>query len=184
DLSVPYNMIFREESENSKESIFEIQALFDGVQDFGVTWVSRQGVRGSGAFDLGWGWNVPNQRLADAYETGDPRREATLLFSGTLNTPYNEVIPANPIRPYWNKKVYTNPALREKYNSRFGRWFNVRIIRYADIVLLAAEAANEIGGEANIDLALDYLEQVRSRARGSNNSILPEVTTRDQDELR
>src|SRR5690606_1848107 len=35
NLSVPYDMIFREESENSKESIFEIQAYFDGVNRFG-----------------------------------------------------------------------------------------------------------------------------------------------------
>src|SRR5690606_21077623 len=65
-----------------------------------------------------------------------------------------------------------------------GQWFNVRMIRYADIVLLAAEAANEVGGDANIDLALDYLEQVRARARGAIPNILPEVTTRDQEELR
>lgn len=184
DLSVPYNMIFREESENSKESIFEIQAYYDGVQNFGVTYASRQGVRGSGQFDLGWGFNIPHQRLVDAFEAGDPRRETTVLFRGQLNTPYGEVLPTDLPRPYYNKKVYTNPALRARYGSRMGQWFNVRIIRYADIVLLAAEAANEVGGEDNIDLALDYLEQVRGRARGGNNSILPPVTTRDQAELR
>ncbi|HWL00350.1 MAG TPA: RagB/SusD family nutrient uptake outer membrane protein, partial [Parapedobacter sp.] len=52
---------------------------------------------------------------------------------------------------------------------------------YADVVLMAAEAANEIG---NTDLALDYLEQVRARARGSNPDVLPPVTTTDQEELR
>lgn len=184
DLSVPYNMIFREESENSKESIFEIQAYYDGVQNFGVTYAARQGVRGSGAWDLGWGWNVPNQRLVDAFEPGDPRLETTVLFTGRTNTPYGETLPSNLPRPYWNKKVYTNPALRAKYASRFGNWFNVRIIRYADIVLLAAEAANELGGESNTNLALDYLEQVRARARGNNTSILPPITTRDQEQIR
>ncbi len=184
DLSVPYNMIFREESENSKESIFEIQALFDGVQDFGITYANRQGVRGSGELDLGWGWNVPNERLANAFEEGDPRKDATLLYSGQTNTPYGEILPSNLPRPYWNKKVYTNPALRRQYGSRSGNWFNFRVIRYADIVLLAAEAANEIGGEANNIIALNYLEQVRSRARGNNVSILPRVTTVDQGELR
>lgn len=184
DLSVPYNMIFREESENSKESIFEIQALFDGVNSFGVTYASRQGVRGSGEWDLGWGWNIPHQILIDAFEPGDPRLESTVLYTGRTNTPYGETLPSNLDRPYWNKKVYTNPALRAQYGNRQGAWFNVRMIRYADIVLLAAEAANEVGGDANIDLALDYLEQVRARARGANPNILPEVTTRDQEELR
>ena len=184
DLSVPYNMIFREESENSKESIFEIQALFDGVQNFGVTYANRQGVRGSGAWDLGWGWNIPNQRLLDAFETGDPRKDVTFLYSGQRNEPYGEVLPDNLPRPYWNKKVYTNPTLRARYGSRFGEWFNVRIIRHADVVLLAAEAANEIGGASNTDLALNLLENVRARARAGNNTILPQVTTRDQVALR
>ena len=46
---------------------------------------------------------------------------------------------------------------------------------------MAAEAANEknIPGEA-----IDYLEMVRARARGSNTNILPKVTTTDQGELR
>lgn len=183
DLNTPYQLIFREEGENSSESIFEIQALFDGVQDFGVTWASRQGIRGSGPWNLGWGWNIPHQRLIDAFEPDDPRHHATVLYSG--GTTYdNQVVPTNLPRPQWNYKVYTNKALRDRYGSLGGDWFNVRIIRYADIVLLAAEAANEIGGEDNIDLALEYLEDVRARARGGNNDILPAVTTRDQEELR
>ncbi|WP_245747487.1 RagB/SusD family nutrient uptake outer membrane protein [Parapedobacter koreensis] len=185
DLSVPYNMIFREESENSRESIFEIQALYNQNQTtYGITYASRQGVRGSGDWDLGWGWNVPNERLLGAFEEGDPRKDATVLYSGQVNAPYNEFVPAGLDQDYWNKKVYTNPALRRQYGNRQGAWFNFRVIRYADIVLLAAEAANEIGGDANVDLALGYLEQVRARARGGNTSILPEVTTRDQEALR
>ncbi|GHE33526.1 RagB/SusD family nutrient uptake outer membrane protein [Sphingobacterium griseoflavum] len=184
DLSVPYNMIFREENENSRESVFEIQALFDGVQDFGITYANRQGVRGSGELDLGWGWNVPNERLVNAFENGDPRKDATLLYSGSTNAPYGETLPANLPRPYWNKKVYTNPALRRQYGSRSGNWFNFRVIRYADVVLLAAEAANEVGGDANVQLALNYLEMIRSRARGNNSSILPPITTTNQGALR
>ncbi|TJZ53222.1 RagB/SusD family nutrient uptake outer membrane protein [Sphingobacterium olei] len=184
DLSVPYNMIFREESENSKESVFEIQALADGVQNFGVTYASRQGVRGSGLLNLGWGWNIPHQRLLDAFEENDPRKDVTVLYSGMRNEPYGEVLPTDLPRAYWNKKVYTNPNLRVRYGSQSGNWFNVRIIRYSDVVLLAAEAANEVGGEANIDLALEYLEQVRGRARGTNSLVLPTVTTRNQSELR
>ena len=38
--------------------------------------------------------------------------------------------------------------------------------------------------KAMINEALDYLEQVRARARGTNSSVLPKVTTTDQDELR
>ena len=58
---------------------------------------------------------------------------------------------------------------------------NIRLIRYADVLLMGAESANEkgISGEA-----IDYLEQVRARARGTNTNILPKVTTTDQGELR
>src|SRR5699024_3064261 len=56
-LADDYSKIFTEDGENNLESIFEIQALYDGVQDYGVTYASRQGVRGSGEWDLGWGWN-------------------------------------------------------------------------------------------------------------------------------
>jgi hypothetical protein len=46
-------------------------------------------------------------------------------------------------------------------------------MRYADVLLIAAEAANEDG---NTGLAATYLEEVRKRARGANNSILPIVS--------
>jgi hypothetical protein len=61
---------------------------------------------------------------------------------------------------------------------------NVRILRYADVLLMAAEAANELGGTNNVTKALDYLEQIRARARGGNNNILPRVTATDKAELR
>jgi len=101
-----------------------------------------------------------------------------------VNTPYGEFLPEGLVRPYWNKKAYTNPAIRRSSGSRQGEWFNMRVIRYSDVLLMAAEAANEVGGEANITLALDYLEQVRSRARGTNAAVLPPVTTTDQEALR
>lgn len=185
DLSVPYDMIFREESENSRESVFEIQAVYtQNNREMGITYASRQGLRGAGDFNLGWGWNIPNAVLLDAFEEGDPRRDVTVLYSDSVNAPYGERIPGGLDRAYWNKKVYTNPSIRASAGSRQGEWFNFRVIRYADVLLMAAEAANEIGGESNIDLALDYLEQVRARARGANSGVLPEVTTRDQEELR
>ena len=60
---------------------------------------------------------------------------------------------------------------------------NVRILRYADVLLMAAEAANELGDASSINKALGYLEQVRNRARNGKN-VLPEVVTTNQAELR
>ena len=81
------------------------------------------------------------------------------------------------IGAYFNKKAYTDPALRKEYTNK-GFWVNIRLIRYADVLLMGAEAANEKGipGEA-----IDYLEQVRARARGTNTNILPKVTTTDRE---
>jgi hypothetical protein len=183
-LTNDFSSIFRETGENNSESIFEIQAFYSTITNLGLEYAQQQGIRGSGSMDLGWGWNTPNQSLADAFETGDPRKDATLLYSGQVNTPYNEAIPAATAvvpRKYWNKKVYTNPAVREANASRFGQWMNLRIIRYADVLLWAAEAANELGNSTE---ALGYLEQVRSRARGTNAAVLPKVTTADKLKLR
>jgi len=184
-LSPSFEGIFRETGENNEESIFEIQAYYSLTQTgLGIQYAQVQGVRGAGSWDLGWGWNTPTQSLADAFEEGDPRKDATLLYSGRVNTPYNENVPAATVsipRPYWNKKVYTNPAVRQSTGSRFGQWMNMRVIRYADVLLLAAEAANEMG---NTSEALQYLEMVRARARGGNSAILPAVTTTDQVQLR
>ncbi|MBD0352581.1 MAG: RagB/SusD family nutrient uptake outer membrane protein, partial [Flavisolibacter sp.] len=178
---------FREEGENGPESIFEIQAVYTPTQtNLGIEYANQQGVRGSGSWDLGWGWNTPTQNLVDSFETGDPRRTATILYSGQPDPLYGQVVPSFPTVPrlFWNMKVYTNPADRLAKNSRFGQWMNHRIIRYSDVLLMAAEAANELGGTQNTDDALKWLEMVRARARGTNNNILPKVTTTNQAALR
>lgn len=80
--------------------------------------------------------------------------------------------------PRYNYKSYTagTPPLGNHNGPN-----NVRILRYADVLLILAEAANENGNPAD---ALKYLEMVRARARAGNSSILPEVTTTDKTELR
>jgi len=182
-LVADYGSQFRNTGENGPESIFEIQAFYTPTNDQGIIYANVQGVRGAGAWDLGWGWNVPTQILVDEFEDSDPRKTATILYSGQTDPLFGETVPPVPTvpRPYWNKKIYTNPADRQALNNRFGRWMNHRIIRYADVILMAAEAANELGQTAD---ALTWLEMIRARARGSNAAILPEVTTTDQGEIR
>jgi hypothetical protein len=180
-----YQEFFKEEGENSSESIFEVQMYenANGSVVFGNERNQVQGVRGDGDWDLGWGFNVPTDDLFNSYEPGDPRRGATILQSGKPDSIYGQTVPAHlgAIQPFWNKKVYTDPARRKATGDRFGMWLNIRILRYADVLLMAAEAANEIGG--NTDKALQYLEMIRARARGGN-AVLPEITTTDQGELR
>jgi hypothetical protein len=185
DLSTPYNKIFTEDGENSSESVFEIQAYADASNPenlaYGCGYVNREGVRGAGTFNLGWGFNVPAPGLVAAYETGDPRADATLLYCPSVTpTMYGEVFPAEP-NPIYNMKGYTNPQVRALVGDNFGWWMDLRILRYADVVLMYAEAANETGDATD---ALAKLEMVRARARAGNNAILPPVTTTDQTQLR
>ena len=78
NLSADYNKIFRETGENGPGSIFELQCTFDKAykaEQVGSTFAQVQGVRGSGQWDFGWGFNCPTQYLADAFEAGDPRKD-------------------------------------------------------------------------------------------------------------
>ncbi len=54
-------------------------------------------------------------------------------------------------------------------------------MRYAEVLLMNAEANNELGNTA---LALASLEKVRARARAGNNLILLPITTTDKAALR
>ncbi len=185
DLNTPYNKIFTEAGENSSESLFEIQAYADASHKedpaYGSQYAMVQGVRGAGVFNLGWGFNIPSDFLLAAYEPGDPREASTVLpCPSIVPTMYGEVFPVEP-NPRYNMKVYTNPAVRSTVGDQFGWWMNVRILRYADVLLMYAEAANELG---NTSEALAKLELVRARARNGDNTILPPITTTDQTQLR
>ncbi|GAB3424199.1 RagB/SusD family nutrient uptake outer membrane protein [Niabella aquatica] len=188
NLNTSYDNIFREVGENSSESLFEVQATASFVTktDNGVQYAQTIGVRGSGSWNLGWGWYTPSRNLDTSYEAGDPRRKRTILYTtgDSAVTIYGERLPTGLPNPTYNNKVYTNPAMRSAVGHQFGWWMNVRILRYADVVLMFAEAANEVGGEANITAARTALNSVRARARAGNNAILPDVIATDQSVLR
>jgi len=174
-----YEQMFRTTHKNNQESIFEIQCnLVPNNPDASNSQYSQvQGVRGSTGG--GWGFNVPTADLAAAYETGDPRRDATIIFRGET-TPEGDKIPSEGDNPMYNQKSYVPFSL---YVSGFneGCQQNKIVLRYADVLLMNAEANNELGNPA---AALGPLELVRARARGNNAAILPKVTTTDQTALR
>jgi len=176
-----FEQSFRIANENNSEEIFEIQCPSipnDGTAD-NSQYSQVQGARTEP--NGGWGFNVPTQVLADAFETGDPRRSATILFTGAT-TPEGDVIPpptSDAPSFGYNGKSYV--PFNVPYYSNHGEAQDVRVIRYADVLLMNAEAANNTG---NTTQALASLELVRARARGSNNSILPKVTTTDKTALQ
>ncbi len=174
-----YYQLFRVANENSSESVFEIQAaLLPGNSPASNSQYSQvQGVRGSEGG--GWGFNVPTQNLADSYEANDPRRDATIIFRGEI-TPEGDAIPAIGDNPMYNQKSYV-PFSQWVSGFTEGCQQNIRVIRYAEVLLMNAEANNELG---NASAAKASLELVRARARGGNAAILPEVTSIDQAVLR
>lgn len=178
-----FEQLFRIANENCSESVFEIQCQrLPAIAGASTSQYSQvQGVRGSTGG--GWGFNVPTQALVDAFEPNDPRMDATIIFRGET-TPEGDAIPLNGDNPRYNQKSYVPFS---QYVSGFSEGCdqNVRVIRYADVLLMNAEAANEIGGAANTTLALTSLNAVRTRARGANPlTVLPPVTTTDQTQLR
>lgn len=171
--------------EHGVESVFEIGAMeVDG--DGGNQYANTQGVRGSP--NRGWGFNRPSLDLRSSFEAGDPRLAATIIDLGeTLD---GVLILGDGTTPNETKDEGGNVVEVECYNQKV--WYpgnntttqwghNRRLIRYADVLLIAAEALNE---NNKPDDALLYLNEVRRRARQGNIAILPDITETGKNALR
>ncbi len=179
DLSVPYDKIFTREGENSKESIFEVQTTNNNEQNIGGSQYNEiQGARGTP--DLGWGFNRPSDALISEFEPGDPRRDATILYEGEVLPDGSDILQKNPnvFNARYNQKAWV-PRVPGRPNGA-GQG-NIRILRTADVVLIAAEALNENGKTQE---ALTQLNAVRKRARGGISGILPDVKETDKVKIR
>ncbi len=164
-----YYGIFKDAGENCSESILEWQNLMgpNRTDDHGSWYATCQGVRASNAsgWNLGWGWNVPTADFVNSFEAGDPRKASSILFTGQSDDPstggYGGVLPAALAQLYWNKKVYADPVMRQSTGWLDGAyWINQRVLRYADVLLMAAESLNETGSGTQ---AAALVNQVRSR---------------------
>lgn len=177
NLFPSYGDQFLIENENCSESIFEIQATLINAETLGSTqWNQIQGVRGTP--NLGWGFNRPSDDLVAAYEPGDPRREATILYVGEVLPDGSALVEDNPemFNERYNQKAWTPQHLGYQENSPG----NVRIYRYADLLLIAAEAMNENGKSGE---AISIVNQIRKRARGNlpANLVLKDVASQGKD---
>jgi starch-binding outer membrane protein, SusD/RagB family len=171
-----YAGIFKDAGENCSESILEWQSYMGPNQtdDFGSWYATVQNIRGNGAggWDLGWGFNVPTDDFVNHFEAGDVRKASSILFSGQSDDPstggYGLTLPSpTPAGPldnkYWNKKIYSDPAVRQSTGWLNGAyWINQRVLRYADLLLMTAECLNETGGSGT--QAVGLVNQVRKRA--------------------
>ncbi|MGB7843272.1 MAG: RagB/SusD family nutrient uptake outer membrane protein [Salinimicrobium sp.] len=168
-----YYQLFRWQNEYNSEIIFAIQSTADGNCESSSQYGQVQGVRAQ----FGWGFNSPSEDLVAAYEDNDVRKDATILFVGET-TPEGDLItagndPSNPTR--YNQKIYVSSENYRRNNCAENADSNIIILRYAEVLLMNAEANLEQG---NYDAALESLNEVRNRAE------LDDLTFESEDQLR
>lgn len=184
-LNTNYGDNFNPASENSVESLFEVQYIAGAGFDFWSnenqsSWLSTfTGPRGANFVDGGWGWNQPTQEFVNAYEVGDLRKDVTVLYEGC---------------PKFNGLAYQKSYSTTGYNLRKflvakpvtydNSPLNFPVLRYADVLLMKAEALNELGktNEAQL-LATDAnatLNKVRVRAGLLNLTGLNQADLREK----
>lgn len=107
------------------------------------------------------GWQIPTQHLYDAFEPEDRRRKVTFITE--INGPNGTTTIRPYIQKYWDRVA--EPTGNETSND-------FPVIRYADVLLIYAEANNELG---NQDLAHQYINMVRKRARFNGTTYVNAV---------
>lgn len=181
DLEPVYSDIFKMSHENGIESIWEIQHLQIATSDYGDANEGQetsiyQGSRNATYF-TGWGFDLPTQDFVDEFESNDPRLKATVVFNNDIlyeGTPAQQKADNSASATGYGARKYMfeyQPNVPEISNAPA----NWRSIRFADVLLFHAEAANEMGNSA---AALESLNRVRKRVS------MPVVTVSDQDGLR
>ena len=175
ELAPSFGQNFDINFENNIESLFEYQASENTsnenpflANDFGggvgqmsayYNYSTRHWSSGSAGARVS-----PTTKLIAAFEEGDPRQAETFLANpdpdSVLTNYFNGQAPANG---FWFVK-YVLPD--RNFITGFGATStnNPRILRYADVKLLAAEAYFLTGNEA---AALEQVNDIRTRARFS-----------------
>lgn len=186
DLEADFDNANSVYGEQGIESVFEVSSFGnEGIENGGNQYGNVQGVRGNP--NRGWGFNRPTLSLRNSFEPGDPRLESTVIFLGEVldgvtiagdgSTPDASVDSHGQAEiECYNQKVWTPGNI---VPPSFGH--NRRFIRFAEVLLIAAEALNENNNSVQ---ALVHLNRVRQRAREGNNAILPDITVTNKDQLR
>ena len=174
-LVTNYEDQFLKSGENGPESVFEVQHSNESEWwDWGYTPQGTEGNFGvihngprafSGpTYASGWSFNVPSSTLFTSFEDGDTRRDASILdivaFAVETGATYAE---GYKHTGYFNNK-YIPRAGESGAQTELNYLTNYRAIRYADVLLMAAEANNR--GEISDSKAQTYLNLVRRRAFG------------------
>jgi hypothetical protein len=172
-----YNTIFENSGENGPESVFEVQYTDSEGAGFGCLQCSEgnvavgfSGIRNytGPLFDSGFSFNLPTQASYNAYEVGDNRRDVAILdivtFAAANNATYGT---GYKHTGFFNRKYLPRKGDQNLGDQNLTNPNNYRSIRYADVLLMAAEAFNR--GGINDGKARTYLNLVRRRAFGDLN---------------
>lgn len=195
ELVDDFNALWAFGAANTQESVFEIQYTNlvpaswadPGTHISGNMIVQLSGIRslaGHDDYQPGWGFMLPTEDLYDSYLADDTyRRSATIISMADLQAA-GATVPSNDQNPidlegYWQKKyanyaAYSAPA----GDPNLGRAANQPVIRYADVLLMAAEAL--VRGNGDESQAIAYVNLVRERAAGPGDNT---ATYRDVEEL-
>ncbi|MGJ8744168.1 RagB/SusD family nutrient uptake outer membrane protein [Polaribacter sp.] len=181
-LESDYNKIFEFDGENGTGAVFEVQytdtqgAGFDCLQcSEGNVAVGFQGIRGydGDLFTSGFSFNIPTQEVVDEFEAGDNRKEVAILDIDAWAASTG----AKFTTGYEHTGFYNRKYLPRKRSAEAAGDLNItnpnnyRAIRFADVLLMAAEANNRKSSPDDTKAKI-YLNRVRERAFGNaNNNI-------------
>lgn len=192
--------VFENDNENNSESVFEIQytdlegAGFGCLQcSEGNVAVGFQGIRNYNGplFESGFSFNVPTAEVFNLYTDGDTRRDAyilDILAFAEANPDFNNGAGVTFDEGFEHTGFFNRKYLPRQGDSNIGDQNltnpnNYRAIRYADVLLMAAEAHNK-ATPSNDATAQEYLNEVRQRASlsptSATGSVLEEAIFQDR----
>ena len=160
------------EGENNSESVFELQFVTSNEGYGPIKSGTTSNVFQNNRSTWGYGFNNPTQNLVDEFEANDPRLPATVIRN-------NDIVLGirNPIDLATNATGFLNrkAAILQPAQVKAGDQ-NIRKIRYADVLLMKAEAAAYLNRGPE---AVGLVNQIRQRARAATKpkgSILGSLT--------
>ncbi len=177
-LVTNYGNIFLQAGENGTESVFEIQysnasPFYDwsnpgrGQGNLAVQVAGVRNITGTSPYGQGWSTNLPTVNLANAFAAGDKRKDITVLDIEAYKAANPQFNITYLVAPYKNTGLYNQKYLPRKGETsgqvELNYLNNYRAIRYADVLLMAAEANNR-ATSANDGKAQTYLNRIRQRA--------------------
>ena len=152
---------------NNPESIFEVQYSGNTEYDFWgnnpqSSWLSTfMGPRNSNFVAGGYGWNQPTEEFMSQWEEGDKRKDLTVFYEGCPDYEGNPYKKSYSYTGYNVRKFLVSKTVSPEYNTNPA---NFVVYRYADVLLMKAEALNELGQtDAAADQAGEQREQQVAR---------------------